>query len=232
MPLNIKDTEESGQSGSSKVGPPVHKPKTDMSGGTKMAITIVVIAIMGVGIFMMYKAGMFGSKHESQPQQVSMQPVDTTAMTASPDTMLAAQQTETPPAQVIEEPKKEQQMASKTEEPKSKPKSKAKHEAAPEKKREIKTEPKHEVAMPVKQPAGSGNYTIYAGSYTSKNTANEEAGRWNEAGYQAFVNESSGKKGTMYRVCVGRYPTKDQAKQQAEKLKDAFESGYWVDVIK
>jgi outer membrane biosynthesis protein TonB len=134
---------------------------------------------------------MFGTKRQTQPQEVFIQPVDTTSMMVPPDSMLAAQTSETPQTQTvtIEEPKQEQQPVTKIEEPKPKPK--PKREAAQERKREVQAEPKQETIKPVKQPAGSGNYTIYAGSYSSKNTASEEAGRWSDAGYQAGILQKS-----------------------------------------
>ena len=236
MALNIKDTEDGGETGNSKMGPPVHKPKTDMSGGTKAGIAIGIVAAVCIGLFMMYKAGMFGSRREPVPQEVFTQPVevDTAAMMAAAESLgtQAADTTFTEP--MAAPPKQEMKTAPKTEEPKhiAKSKPEPKREIKHEKKREAKATIKSEPKPVVKQPVGSGNFTIYIGSYSSKTSADEEAGRWSEAGYQSFVSESSGKKGVLFRVCLGRYPSRDDARRQAEKLKDAFEGGYWVDAVK
>ena len=229
MPLNLKDAEESEQGSSTKMGPPVHKPKIDMSGGVKAVVAIVVVAVIAVGVFMMYKSGMFGAKKQPATQEVFIQPVDTSAMIASAESLAAAQPAETVLTEAVSPPKSEKSMAAKAQ--KSKPKPKPKHENMPEMKRETKPETSPETNVSVRS-AGTGNYTIYIGSYSSKTTADEEVGRWNEAGYHAFVNEFNSKKGITYRVCLGRYSTKDEARGKAEKLKDAFEGGYWVDVVK
>ena len=98
-------------------------------------------------------------------------------------------------------------------------------------KREVKSSLKAETTSPVRL-TGKGKYTICVASYPSKPTAEEEANRWNEAGYHGFVNQVSVKNGIVFRVCLGRYTTRNEARKDAEKLKEGFESGYWIDVMK
>jgi|ERR1041385_8113990 cell division septation protein DedD len=197
MPLNLKDGEESGQTGGFREGPPVHKPKMGMSNGAKATVIIAVLIVVGVAVFMMYKAGIFGKKKGPPPESVFAQPVDT---------MVSAAPAESETAETVPPEKIEKSIA---------PKLEVKNEA--------KSPPK---------PTGTGQYTIYIGLYASKSIADEEAGRWNDAGYHAFVNEASGPMGASYRVCLGRYGSKTEARQEAEKLKDAFEGGYWVDMAR
>jgi cell division septation protein DedD len=72
-----------------------------------------------------------------------------------------------------------------------------------------------------------GKYTIYIASYAQEAPAQDEVSRWKEAGYPAYVST----KGKWYRVSLGKYASKKDARQEAEKLKDAFEDGYWIDVM-
>jgi hypothetical protein len=75
--------------------------------------------------------------------------------------------------------------------------------------------------------SGAGNYTIYISRHKTKEVADSEAGKWNQAGYETTVTEFEG----WYRVSIGRYKTWDEAKAVAERLKDGFEAGYRVGKI-
>ncbi|MBI4546750.1 MAG: SPOR domain-containing protein [Ignavibacteriae bacterium] len=76
-------------------------------------------------------------------------------------------------------------------------------------------------------PEGTGNLTVYIGSYPNRADAEEEVGRWKEAGYLSFVVEIPG----WNRVALGRYTLVSEARQEAEKLVEAFEYGYWIGPI-
>lgn len=69
-----------------------------------------------------------------------------------------------------------------------------------------------------------GDYTIFISAYNLETDAEELAGRWREAGYNAFIQHSSG----WYRVGLGRYQTMAGAREEAERLRQAFEEGYWI----
>ncbi len=69
-----------------------------------------------------------------------------------------------------------------------------------------------------------GKYTIFISAFSRETDAEELAGRWTEAGYNAFIQHSGG----WYRVALGRYPTIVSAREEAEKLRKAFEEGYWI----
>jgi len=69
-----------------------------------------------------------------------------------------------------------------------------------------------------------GDYTIFISAFHAAADAEELAGRWERAGYPAFVQHSSG----WYRVALGRYQTIAIAREEAEKLRQAFEEGYYI----
>ncbi len=69
-----------------------------------------------------------------------------------------------------------------------------------------------------------GNYTIFISAYSLATDAEELAGRWRKAGYNAFIRHTSG----WYRVGLGRYRTIAGAREEAERLRQAFEEGYWI----
>ena len=71
----------------------------------------------------------------------------------------------------------------------------------------------------------NGDYTIFIGVLGDSGDAGELARRWEKAGYPAFVLPS---RGGRYRVGLGRYPTEALAREDAEKLRQALEDGYWI----
>jgi len=71
---------------------------------------------------------------------------------------------------------------------------------------------------------GEGKYTIVISAFSSSVDAEEMAGRWAGAGFEAGVQHASG----WYRVTLGRYRTVGEARQEAERLKQALEEGYWI----
>lgn len=116
---------------------------------------------------------------------------------------------------------------------KPKDKIEVKPEINKEKKPTVKAEKKPEMktgTKPVEKISESttGEYSIFIGSFRDKSKAEEEASRWREAGYTSTVSE----KGEWYRLAIGRYATKKEAIEVAQKLSDAFEAGYWIDKVK
>ena len=94
MPLNIKDNESGNQSDNNRMGPPMHKPKSEMSGGTKSTITIIAIAIIIVAAIVLFKSGIFNPKKETSTQEEFTQQTDSTIMAAPTETTTVAQSTE------------------------------------------------------------------------------------------------------------------------------------------
>ena len=202
MPLNFKNTEEGGETAGRKEGPPIHEPKSELSRRSKAVIAIIVVVIVSAGLIVMDKTGMFGTKAK---------PPAGTVITQGDDTAVAAGAAEG----VATEPGAEQ--AGKPEAGNSP--SKIAGGPSPDKST-VRQAPQEEIR--------TGGYTIYIGSYRARSIADQEAGRWSEAGYLSFVSEFSGTNGKLFRVCLGRYGSTKEARQLAERLNDAFEGGYWI----
>jgi len=217
MPFDFKNPEEEQQEQApEKPQPILHKPRASGLPWKRIILIVGGILVLCAVAFIVFKTNLLKKKKAEPPkivETVTPQKADTTAqVTAQP-----APPPETNPPQVREEPKK----------PPLK-----KVEPTPRKGLPpvVRKEPKKETAppkisKPPSAPVGSGQYTIFIGSFKQKSLADDEASRWNEAGYQAFVTERKG----WHRVSLGKYGSKDEARQQAEKLKEAFETGYWID---
>ena len=99
------------------------------------------------------------------------------------------------------------------------------------KRREIegKEEGKPQVAM-VEKPKGraipegklpTGRYTVNVGSFRKRVRAERLMKELDEKGYKAFVEEAAiPKKGTWYRVAVGRFPSRGEAQAFARAVKE------------
>jgi septal ring-binding cell division protein DamX len=72
--------------------------------------------------------------------------------------------------------------------------------------------------------SGGGEYAIFISAFNAATDAEELAGRWERAGYKPFVQHAGG----WYRVALGGYPTVAIAREEAEKLRQALEEGYWI----
>ena len=214
MSLKLKENESQENTGGKRMEPIVHAPKESLPGRSKTIIWVVVVIVLIVGIGILYKFGIISNKKPSNNEQVFTGSADTVKAAAGGPS-IGQQQSETVGGAVGEKSTVKNEQNKQTRQG---TKQIASHQVSPE----------HNTGT---QPA-AGQFTIYIGTYTSKTVAGEESDRWNEAGYQSFVSEHSGKKGSEYRVCLGRYADKNDARKQAEKLKDAFEGGYWVDVVK
>lgn len=83
--------------------------------------------------------------------------------------------------------------------------------------------------VPSKLPdlSARGKYAIYISSYTERGVAEEEVGRWQAAGFDAFVEATP----NWFRVSLGHYSAIPEAKHDAEELQEAFEYGYWIGPI-
>lgn len=81
--------------------------------------------------------------------------------------------------------------------------------------------------MPRKQAApvkgivrGTGAFTVQISSWPSRDKADILAKIFTDAGFDAFVEPM----GSYYRVCVGRFETKTDAKLQMDKMEHMLES--------
>ena len=98
-----------------------------------------------------------------------------------------------------------------------KPGTKEKEEEKP---RVAKVEEPKVQAIP-KQKLPVGRFTINVASFKKKVRAERFMEKLNKKGYKAFVAEASiPKKGTWYRVSVGRFPSRGEAEALARALKE------------
>lgn len=90
--------------------------------------------------------------------------------------------------------------------------------------------PPPDVKPPEPTPTmGTGNFTVVIYSYLSRKLADDEAGRWTNAGFPAMVREKSVGGTMVYRVSVGRYETRQLASKAGKEIEHMLETGYWVD---
>ncbi len=68
--------------------------------------------------------------------------------------------------------------------------------------------------------SGTGMYTVQISSWPIEATANMQAQVFTDAGFDAFVEPL----GAYFRVCVGRFETKAEAKVHMEKMEPMLES--------
>jgi septal ring-binding cell division protein DamX len=214
------------------------------SGGLRTLHVMIILGIIilaAVGVYLLNDFGyiqLWTKKTQTQavvPQQPAA--VDTSAVTAAQQPPSPVVTTPTPEVKKTIAEKKTEIKITKKPEVIAAAKPRVKIEAKPEVKKEtkptVKTEKKPEMkagTKPVEKiPENvTGDYSIFIGSFRDKSKAEEEASRWREAGYTSTVSE----KAKWYRLAIGRYATKKEAIEVAQKLSDAFEAGYWIDRVK
>jgi cell division protein FtsN len=226
-------------------------------GGLRTLHVMIILGIIILAAVGVYLLNDFGYIHlwtkKNQTQAVVPQlpvAVDTSAVaaeqqpppvatTSTPEVKktIADKKTEVKPVQKPVTEKKTEIKVAKKPEIIAAAKPKAKVDVKPEIKKETKPtaiiEKKPDmkaVTKPVekKSESATGEYSIFIGSFRDKSKAEEEAGRWRDAGYTSTVSE----KAKWYRLAIGRYSTKKEAIEDAQKLSDAFEAGYWIDKVK
>jgi cell division protein FtsN len=76
-----------------------------------------------------------------------------------------------------------------------------------------------------------GKYTVQVSSWRTRGRAERDAQRFNAQGFNSYVQSADipSLGGTWYRVRVGSYATRNDAREMAERLAELLESGYWVD---
>jgi cell division protein FtsN len=113
--------------------------------------------------------------------------------------------------------------AKKAEPPKEKvpaAKPAVKKEKEPVKKAEVKKEAEVKKKAEVPPPI---SYAIHAGSYRKKKTADAEARRLKKKGFDAYAERTDltklGKKGFWFRVKIGRFSSREEARKMQKELK-------------
>jgi len=76
-----------------------------------------------------------------------------------------------------------------------------------------------------------GKYTVQVSSWQTRRRAERDAERFSAKGFRAYVQSADLPElgGTWYRVRVGSYATRNEARTLAEQLAGLLESGYWLD---
>ncbi len=85
---------------------------------------------------------------------------------------------------------------------------------------ETNARPETKKPAPKNIVSGTGMYTVQISSWPAEEKANAQARLFADAGFESFVEPL----GNYYRVCVGRFETKADAKSQLEKMEHMLES--------
>ena len=73
--------------------------------------------------------------------------------------------------------------------------------------------------------AAKGSYSVQLAAFSDDKGANALAGRLKKAGHPAYTEPYNTSRGTLYRVRVGPYPTRDAAEAARAKLKADGQNG-------
>ncbi len=239
--LNIKD--EPKRNFKRQPLSPFRRAPLSGGGGTTLHVMIVlgVIILIAVGV---YLANNFGYIHlwtKKAPVPAVVPQQQESQLLTSVDSIAAAQPVPVPstpepkktPATKKPEVKVEKKPEAKKVEKKPEVKVEKKSEVKTEKKLEVKVEKKPEIKADTKkadkiQGSTIGEYSIIIGSFRERSKAEAEASKWKEVGYISTVSEKS----NWYRLVIGKYATKKEALEDAKKLADGFEGGYWIEQVK
>jgi DedD protein len=74
-------------------------------------------------------------------------------------------------------------------------------------------------------PSGSGGYVVQLAAFSDDKGANALANRLKKTGHPAFTEPVTTSRGTLWRVRVGPYATRDEANTARDKLKREGQSG-------
>lgn len=230
--LNIKD--EPKRSFKRQPLSPFKRAPLSGGGGTTLHVMIVlgVIILIAVGVYLANEYGYIHLWTKKPPAPAVVPQQQESQLLTSVDSIAAAQPVPVPstpePKKTTVTKKPEVKVEKKPEvktEKKSEVKAEKKLEVIAEKKTEIKAETKQAIKMPV---STTGEYSIIIGSFRDRAKAEAEASKWKEVGYISTVSEKS----NWYRLAIGKYATKKEALENAKKLADGFEGGYWIEQVK
>ncbi len=76
-----------------------------------------------------------------------------------------------------------------------------------------------------------GEYTIQVIAFKERKRAEEIMENLQEAGYPAFVEQISMRGGAWYRVCIGRYPSRDEASRAVKGFGAQLQTSYIIDKV-
>ena len=95
----------------------------------------------------------------------------------------------------------------------------------PKREAPAKTAPSRDLSI---VPTGSGKYTIQFSAWNSRGKAEDQAGRLVSGGYEAYVDESAYEGTTWYRVRIGRFDSRSQAREVVARLQEMTEDEVWL----
>jgi DedD protein len=87
------------------------------------------------------------------------------------------------------------------------------------------TPPAAAAAPATSAPPANGTFAVQLAAFSDDKGANALAGKLKRAGYSAYTEPFKTSKGTLWRVRVGPYPTRDAANAARDKLKSEGQSG-------
>lgn len=211
---------------------PFKKPPIT-GGGSKMLPIMVLFGLLifvGVILFLLNQTGyinLWGEKSAhimaiTKPEENPVEPTQTIQIPVEqkePNRDSGIQKEE---QKVIESNKIKQEQKSKE------------GKAATEVKKEAEKKVLPKTIPEIKNAKLTGGYSIFIGSFRDRKRAEEEAQRWSDAGFEVAISEKSfnSRSGKWYRVHIGNFSDREEARKLALKLADAFEGGYWIDVVK
>ena len=83
-------------------------------------------------------------------------------------------------------------------------------------------------AAPLPGTTATGAFRVQVISVSSRAEAEAEAKRLSRRGFSARVEPGSGPKGTIYRVRVGPFPSREEAVRATERLASEGRRGTWI----
>lgn len=213
MPLNIKNQEFITPEGDSGPKPIVHTPKKSYSAIKYVLQGLFIVLVVASAVFLVYIIALrqLGVGPATVQEKTTTEELPVAIDTGGPVEEAAPGEEYIVQEQPAEEPVKKPEEGITTEEPTKEPE------------KEIK-KPPEEMAVQPEVILTKGSYTIYIASYKARQPADEEVGRWVEAGYEAMVVEANNR----FRVALGQYVTAKDAKIFASQMWEAFEFGYWI----
>ncbi|HET9046052.1 MAG TPA: SPOR domain-containing protein [Casimicrobiaceae bacterium] len=200
----------------------VAPPKGDATTARKSVSDAEKAVVNPPGKAPKYDTQIAAEKAPSPPPGIASAP----ATTAPADTNVSA-----PKAEAKSDTKVETKVETKAE-PKSEAPPGPKPEVAKaETKSEAKAEPKAEAKAPaeaaahIAPPAVKDGFSVQLAAFSDDKGANALANRLKRTGYPAYTEPLKTSRGTLWRVRVGPYPTRDTANGVRDKLKAEGQSG-------
>ncbi|MFZ1976396.1 MAG: SPOR domain-containing protein [Bacteroidota bacterium] len=216
--LNLIDEGELEET-SAPAAPPVKKKKVPSGGGGgKIVIVLLLILIIGGGAFyVLNHRGLINIK-SLWKKKAPVQQVQEETFPPEAAQQAVPQQTAPDSSQValLETPPAEEQKNANAAEPQK--------ESAP-------AEKAAHVSKHSKLDEMNGEYTIQVIAFHEKKKAEEIRVNLEAADYPAFVEKVPMKGGSWYRVCIGRYGSRDAAKKAVKSFASQLQSSYIVDKV-